>query len=117
MSTYNFKLWQTVVFLFLSKFVTSDNEPFTKKQLINGKNTQLAEKFIQMMDEKTAAGKAKLSMDKTVSKLIQQQLLISIDDDTLQLSDAGFAMMEQERNNAMQKIAASFPETAKGQLH
>ncbi|MGD9849223.1 MAG: hypothetical protein AB7T15_09090 [Desulfuromonas sp.] len=101
--------WQTVVFLLLSK-IASDT-PFSRKQLINPRNTELAARFAEMVGDPTPPEKVKLTLGKTLDLLEKQQYLQTTADGNLQLSEAGHQRLAQELQAAKEKIAASFPAT------
>ena len=111
MATYNKDLWQTVVFLFLSKFVKQANLSFPQKELINDKNVELANRFIQMVGDTTDEKKIKFALLKALREFEKGKLVRRLDEETLQLSDAGFAKMKLEMETAMTKTAQSFPES------
>ncbi|MEA3544931.1 MAG: hypothetical protein U9R69_06895 [Thermodesulfobacteriota bacterium] len=111
MASYNKDLWQTVVFLFLSKFVKQANVPFPQKELINAKNVELANRFIQMVGDTTDEKKIKFALLKALRGLEKGELVQRLNEETLQLSDTGFAKMKLEMETAMTKIAQSFPES------
>lgn len=111
MAAYNKDLWQTVIFLFLSKFVKQANVSFAQEELINAKNVALADRFIQMVGDTTDEKKIKFALLKGMRALEKDKLLLRSDEITLQLSDAGFARMKTEVESAMMKIAQSFPDS------
>ena len=111
MAPYNKDLWQTVAFLFLSKFVKQANVPFPQGELINTKNVELANRFIQMVGDTTAEKKIKFALLKALRELEKEELVLRLSETTLQLSDAGFAKMKTEVETAMMKIAQNFPES------
>ncbi|NOQ41028.1 MAG: hypothetical protein GQ563_00805 [Desulfuromusa sp.] len=111
MAAYNKDLWQTVIFLFLSKFVKQANVSFAQEELINAKNVELADRFIQMVGDTTDEEKIKFALLKGMRELEKDEMLLRSGDTTLQLSDAGFAKMKTEVETAMMKIAQSFPES------
>lgn len=115
MASHNHALWQTVIFLFLSKFIREANVEFAQKQLINAKNVELAQKFAEMVGDTTEHSKIKLSLLKALKKLEKEEWMQRIDDNTLLLSDTGFEKMQSELQTAMLKIAKSFPETKSNQ--
>lgn len=115
MASHNHALWQTVVFLFLSKFVREPNVEFAQKQLINAKNVELAQKFTEMVGDATESSKIKLALIKAVKQVEKEGWLQRIDDSTLKLNDIGFEKMQSELQTAMLKIAKSFPETKSNQ--
>ena len=111
MAPYNKDLWQTVIFLFLSKFVKQANVSFAQKELINDKNVELANRFVQMVGDTTDEKKIKFALLKALRQLEKGEMVLRLSEETLQLSDAGFAKMETEVEAAMMKIAQSFPES------
>ncbi|MEA3361688.1 MAG: hypothetical protein U9Q61_00210 [Thermodesulfobacteriota bacterium] len=111
MATYNKDLWQTATFLFLSKFVKQANVSFTQDELINTKNVDLAGRFAKMVGDTTDEKKIKIALLKGLRQLEKEELVLRLNETTLQLSDAGFARMKTEVATAMQKIAQSFPES------
>lgn len=111
MTVYNKDLWQTVVFLFLSKFVKQANTPFAQEELINARNVELASRFIQMVGDTTDEKKIKFALLKGMRELEKDEMLLRSGETILQLSDAGFAKMKTEVETAMMKIAQSFPES------
>ena len=111
MTSYNKDLWQTVIFLFLSKFVKQANVPFAQEELINGKNIELANRFAQMVDDPTDEKKIKFALLKGMRALEKDEMLLRSGETTLQLSDAGFVKMKTEVETAMMKISQSFPES------
>ena len=112
MASFNKELWQTVVYLFLSKFVQQANTPFGQKELINAKNIDLANRFVQMVGDTTEEKKIKFALLKGLRQLESDGMVERLSEESLQLSDAGFAQMKLEVETAMQKIAQSFPESA-----
>ncbi|MBN2645518.1 MAG: hypothetical protein JXR59_08620 [Desulfuromonadaceae bacterium] len=115
MTTQNNHLWQTVIFLFLSKFIKQPGESFAEKLLINAKNVDLAARFAEMVGDTTPENKVKLTLIKATKKLEQTGFLQRIDDRTLQITDAGFSKMQSEVQVAMRKIAENFPQADSGQ--
>jgi hypothetical protein len=111
MASSNQDLWQSILFLFLSKFVKQANTPFARKDLINAKNVELAGKFAEMVGDKTPAEKMKLTMNKALKSLVKHGFAQEIDDATLQLTDSGMVKMHEELKIAMAKIAQNFPQT------
>jgi len=111
MASYNKNLWQTVVFLFLSKFVKQALTPFPQYDLINDKNIELATRFTQMVGDTTDKKKVKFALLKALRNLEEEELILRLDEATLQLSKGGFTKMKTEVATAMQKIAQSFPES------
>jgi len=112
MASNNTTLWQTIVFLFLSKFVKQADQPFAQKQLVNAKNIELASRFAGMVGDKTDDGKRKLTLLKALKKLEKEGFIQRLDEKTLQLSEEGFTRMQSEVQTAMTKIAQSFPDSA-----
>lgn len=112
MAAYNKDLWQTVIFLFLSKFVKQANVSFAQEELINAKNVALADRFIQMVGDTTDEKKIKFALLKALRQLEKEEMLLRLDETTLQLSNNGFAKMKTEVETAMMKITQSFPESA-----
>ncbi|MCK5914066.1 MAG: hypothetical protein KAG12_09315 [Desulfuromusa sp.] len=110
MAVFNKDLWQTVIFLFLSKFVQQADVPFAQEELINGKNVDLANRFVQMVGDTTEEKKIKFALLKALRQLEKEEVIVRLDEATLQLSNDGFAKMKVEVETAMQKIAQSFPE-------
>ncbi len=111
MTAYNKDLWQTVTFLFLSKFVKQANVSFAQEELINAKNVELANRFVKMVGDETDEKKIKLALLKGLRQLEKEELVLRLSESTLQLSEAGFAKMKAEVETAMLKIAQSFPES------
>lgn len=111
MTAYNKDLWETVTFLFLSKFVRQANVSFPQKELINAKNIELATRFAKMVGDTTDEKKIKFALLKGLRKLENEGLVLRLSETTLQLSEAGFTKMKREVETAMQKIAQSFPES------
>ena len=111
MASHNNELWQTIMFLFLSKFVKQANEPFAQKQLINAKNVELASRFATMVGDTTAEDKIKLALPKALKQLEKSMFIQRLDETTLQLSDEGLTKMQTELQTAMMKIARDFPES------
>ncbi len=111
MVKHNKDLWQTVSFLFLSKFVKQANVSFAQNELINTKNVDLAGRFAKMVGDISDEKKIKLALLKGLRQLEKEGLVLRLNETTLQLSDAGFARMKTEVETAMQKIAQSFPES------
>lgn len=111
MDSYNKNLWQTVIFLFLSKFVKQAQTPFPQQDLINNKNIDLASRFVKMVRDTTAEKKIKFALLKALRGLEKEAVVVRLNETTLQLSDAGFAQMKNEVETAMAKIAQSFPES------
>lgn len=112
MASHNNQLWQTVIFLFLSKFIRQPNVEFAQKQLINAKNVELAQKFAEMVGDTTENTKIKLALIKAMKHVEKGGWLQRIDDNTLVLNDAGFEKMQTELQTAMMKIARDFPDSA-----
>ncbi|OQY18895.1 MAG: hypothetical protein B6I36_05720 [Desulfobacteraceae bacterium 4572_35.1] len=112
MATHNSELWQTVTFLFLSKFSPKTGKPFAQKMLINAKNVELAQRFAEMVGDTTKGDKTKLALIKALRQLEQHGWVERIDDSTIQLTDTGITKMNNEVQSAMKKIAASFPDAA-----
>lgn len=112
MATFNKDLWQMVTFLFLSKYVKQANTSFAQKEVINDKNVDLANRFVQMVGDTTDEKKIKLTLLKALRQLEKEGLVLRLSEETLQLSDAGFAKMKADVETAMRKIAQSFPESA-----
>ncbi|MCD6581589.1 MAG: hypothetical protein J7K90_07275 [Desulfuromusa sp.] len=111
MAAYNKDLWQTVIFLFLSKFVKQANASFAQEELINAKNVELASRFTQMVGDTTDEKKIKFALLKGMRELEKDEMLLRSGETTLQLSDAGFSKMKTEVETAMMKISQSFPES------
>ncbi|SEA40842.1 hypothetical protein SAMN05660420_02036 [Desulfuromusa kysingii] len=111
MTSYNKTLWQTVVYLFLSKIVKQANVSFPQDELINTKNIDLAKRFTQMVGDTTDEKKIKFALLKGLRQLEEDSLVLRLDEKTLQLSPDGFAKMKLEVETAMMKIAQSFPES------
>ncbi|MCK5825590.1 MAG: hypothetical protein KAG93_01040 [Desulfuromusa sp.] len=111
MASYNEGLWQTVIFLFLSKFVKQAQTPFSQQELINDKNVELANHFIKIVGDTTDQKKIKFALLKALRALEKEVLVVRLSETTLQLSDAGFAKMKIEVETAMLKISQSFPES------
>ena len=110
MAVFNKDLWQTVIFLFLSKFVQQADVPFAQEELINGKNVDLANRFVQMVGDTTEEKKIKFALLKALRQLEKEEVIVRRDEATLQLSNDGFTKMKTEVETAMMKIAQSFPE-------
>jgi hypothetical protein len=111
MTSYNKDLWQTVTYLFLSKFVKQANVSFNQEELINSKNIDLAKRFVQMVGDTTDEKKIKFALLKALRLLEKDEMVLRLNETTLQLSDDGFARMKTEVDTAMMKIAQSFPES------
>ncbi len=111
MTAYNENLWQTVLFLFLSKFVQQAQTPFPQQELINEKNIDLANRFVKMVGDTTEEKKIKLALLKALRGLEKEGLVLRLSETTLQLSNSGFARMKTEVAAAMEKISQSFPES------
>lgn len=111
MAPFNKELWQTVVYLFLSKFVQKAQVPFSQAELINQKNIDLATRFAQMVGDTTEEKKIKFALLKGLRQLESDGIVERLSEESLQLSDAGFSKMKLEVETAMQKIAQSFPES------
>ncbi len=111
MASPNESLWQTVIFLFLSKFVKQAQIPFPQQDLINDKNIGLASRFAKMVGDSTDEKKIKFALLKALRTLEKEELILRLSETTLQLSDTGFAKMKTEVAAAMMKIAQSFPES------
>ena len=111
MAPFNQDLWQTVVYLFLSKFVQRANAPFAQEELINQKNIDLAGRFAQMVGDTTEEKKIKFALLKGLRLLESEGMVERLSEETLQLSDEGFSKMKLEVETAMMKIAQSFPES------
>ncbi|OQY17821.1 MAG: hypothetical protein B6I36_08370 [Desulfobacteraceae bacterium 4572_35.1] len=112
MASHNNALWQTVTFLFLSKFIRQANVEFGQKQLINAKNVELAQKFAEMVGDATENSKIKLALLKGLKQVEKGGWLQRIDENTLSMNDAGFEKMQTELQTAMMKIARDFPDSA-----
>ncbi len=110
MAPFNKDLWQTVVYLFLSKFVQQANTPFAQEKLINQKNIDLASRFAQMVGDATEEKKIKFALLKGLRLLENDGTVERLSEETLQLSEDGFKKMRLEVETAMMKIAQSFPE-------
>lgn len=111
MASHNKQLWQTVLFLFLSKFVKQADQTFAQKQLINAKNVELASRFAEMVGDSTSEDKIKLTLIKALNLLEKDGLMLRVDETTLRLSNDGFVLMQNEVKTAMTKISQNFPET------
>ncbi|MFK5927765.1 MAG: hypothetical protein QM483_14150 [Desulfuromusa sp.] len=111
MASYNRELWQTVIFLFLSKFVQQAKTSFPQRELINDNNIELASRFVQMVGDTTDKKKIKFALLKALRQLEKEEMMLRLGEETLQLSDAGYAKMKLEVETAMLKIAQSFPES------
>ncbi|MCK4501507.1 MAG: hypothetical protein KAU22_00635 [Desulfuromonadales bacterium] len=111
MSEYNKNLWQTIVFLFLSKFAKQANTPFAQSELVNDRNVELANRFVQMVGDKTDEKKIKFALLKAMRELEKGGMLLRLSEESLQLSSDGFARMKVELETAMTKIAQNFPES------
>ncbi len=112
MAPFNSELWQTVVYLFLSKFVQQANVPFAHEMLINAKNIDLANRFARVVGDSTEEKKVKFALLKGLRQLESEGMVERLDETTLLLTTAGFARMKHEVETAMEKIARSFPESA-----
>ncbi len=110
MDSFNKNLWQTVTFLFLSKFVKQADAPFLQQELINDKNIELANRFAKMVGDTTDEKKIKFALLKALRLLEKEGLVLRQGETTLQLSDSGFNRMKTEVETALQKISQSFPE-------
>ena len=111
MDSYNRSLWQTVIFLFLSKFVKQAGIPFSQQDLINDKNIDLANRFVKMVGDTTDEKKIKFALLKALRELEKGLFILRLSETTLQLSEAGVAKMKTEVETAMLKISQSFPES------
>ena len=111
MTSYNRDLWQTVTYLFLSKFVKQANVSFDQEELISSKNIELANRFAQMVGDTTDEKKIKFALLKALRLLEKDDMVLRLNETTLQLSDDGYARMKKEVDTAMMKIAQSFPES------
>ena len=111
MAPFNKELWQTVVYLFLSKLVQKARVPFAQTELINQKNIVLANRFAQMVDDTTEEKKIKFALLKGLRQLESDGAVERLSEESLQLSNEGFNKMKLEVETAMQKIAQSFPES------
>ena len=111
MTAYNKDLWQTVTFLFLSKFVKQADVSFAQEELINDKNVELAKRFTQMVGDTTDEKKIKFALLKALRQLEKEEMLLRLNETTLQLSNDGFTRMKVEVDTAMMKIAQSFPDS------
>jgi len=111
MAPFNRELWQTVVYLFLSKFVQKAKTPFAQEELINQKNIDLATRFVHMVGDTTEEKKIKFALLKGLRELESDGAVERLSESSLQLSDAGFDKMKLEVATAMEKIAQSFPES------
>jgi hypothetical protein len=111
LASFNKELWQTVVYLFLSKFVQKAKTPFAQAALINEKNIDLASRFAQMVGDTTEETKVKFALLKGLRQLENDGLVERLSEESLQLSDEGFSKMKLEVETAMMKIAQSFPES------
>ncbi len=111
MASFNKELWQTVVYLFLSKFIQKAKTPFAQTELINEKNIDLASRFAQMVGDTTEEKKIKFALLKGLRQLENEGMVERLSEETLQLSDEGFSKMKLEVETAMMKIARSFPDS------
>ncbi|WP_321530737.1 hypothetical protein [uncultured Desulfuromonas sp.] len=111
MASTNHELWQSILFLFLSKFVKQAQTPFAKKDLINAKNVELANKFAQMTGNTTPPEKMKNTLNKALAALQKKGLVEEVDVKTLQLTNAGWNTMHIEVKAAMTKISQEFPQS------
>lgn len=112
MTSYNKDLWQTVTYLFLSKFVKQADVSFAQEELINDKNVGLAKRFTQMVGDTTDEKEIKLALLKALRQLEKEEMVLRLNESTLQLSNDGFTRMKTEVDTAMMKIAQSFPDSA-----
>ena len=111
MATYNQELWQTVVFLLLSKVVKEADTTFAQDLLINPRNIELANRFVQMVGDTTPEKKIKFALLKAMRALEKEEIIVRVDEESLQLSTAGFTRMKEELKTAMAKIAHNFPDS------
>jgi len=111
MASTNHELWQSILFLFMSKFVKQAETPFARKELINAKNVELANKFAEMTGNTTPPEKMKLTLNKALSALQKNDLVQEMDGATLQLTAKGWNVMQNEVRTAMAKISQEFPQT------
>ncbi len=111
MAAYNQQLWQTVVFLLLSKSVKEADTTFAQILLINPRNIELANRFVQMVGDTTTEEKIKFALLKAMRELEKGKVLVRIDEESLQLSKAGFVKMKSVLETAMTKIAQNFPDS------
>ncbi len=111
MATYNQELWQTVVFLLLSKIVKEADTTFAQNLLINPRNIELANRFVQMVGDTTTEKKIKFALLKAMRELEKEAIVVRIDEESLQLSKTGFTQMKEELKTAMTKIAKNFPDS------
>ena len=109
MSVQDQQLWRTITLLFLSKIVSSAQDSFAQKDLINEKNLDLAEKFCALRKEEIAPAQIKACMKKALKQLEQEGSLIRAKSGEISLSEAGYAQIQREKQEAMAKIATSFP--------
>ncbi len=111
MATYNQELWQTVVFLLLSKIVKEADTTFAQNLLINPRNIELANRFVQMVGDTTTEKKIKFALLKAMRELEKEAIVVRVDEESLQLIKTGFTQMKEELNTAMTKIAKNFPDS------
>jgi len=110
-ASFNKDLWQTVVFLFLSKSAQQANTVFSQQDLISEKNIGLAHRFVEMVGDSTKQEKIKFALLKALRGMEKEGLIVRLSETSLQFSDAGFTKMQKELKTAMTKIAQSFPES------
>nr|WP_320115271.1 hypothetical protein [uncultured Desulfuromonas sp.] len=111
MASTHHELWQSILFLLMSKFVKQAQTPFAKKDLINAKNVELANTFAQMTGNTTPPEKMKITLNKALAALQKKGLVEDVDEKTLQLTNAGWNTMQLEVKAAMTKISQEFPQT------
>ena len=111
MAATNHELWQSILFLLMSKFVKQAQAPFARKDLINAKNVELANKFAEMVGNTTPPEKMKLTLNKALAALQKKGLVEEVDATTLQLTVAGWNTLQEEVKTAMSKISQEFPQS------
>ena len=109
MAKADMQVWHSVTLLFLSKFVTSTTQVFSRKDLINSKNIALGAKFASMLGSETEESEVRTYLKKAVSQLEQQELLRRSPAGDMHLTEKGVTAMNAERSRAMGKIAQNFP--------
>jgi hypothetical protein len=109
MAKEDMQIWNSVTLLFLSKFVTSTNQTFAQRELINPNNIDLGIKFASMLGTEVKDNDVRGFLKNALRHLEQQKLLQRSPAGEMHLTPAGIAAMQTERARAMEKIAKSFP--------
>lgn len=106
------QMWHSVTLLFLSKFIQSTSQTFTRKDLINPNNIDLGTKFASMLGSEAEESEVRDYLKKSLKHLEREQLVYRSPAGEMHLTPAGIATMNTERARAMAKIAESFPSSA-----